>query len=107
MKTTGEPHHVDGSEDVLLTTIKFPVLCMGVERCLRDRKGSLAEPRAPAYMCRRLRIMVWWHQSSEEQDNVNKTQSKKQQQEGQPRLSEWASTYRGQHRGRATCGQPC
>jgi hypothetical protein len=34
MKTTGEPHHVDGSEDVLLTTIKFPVLRMGVERRL-------------------------------------------------------------------------
>jgi hypothetical protein len=81
-KTTSEPHHVDGSEDVLLTTIEFPVLRVGVERRLRDRKGSLAELRAPTYMCRRLCIMVWQHQSSKEQDNVNKTQSKKQQQEG-------------------------
>jgi hypothetical protein len=87
-KTTSEPHHVDGAEDVLLTTIEFPVLCMGVEHCLRDRKVSLAELRAPTYMCRRLWIVVWQHQSSEEQDNVNKTQSKKQQQEGRPRSSE-------------------
>jgi hypothetical protein len=33
-KTTGEPHHVDSSEDVLLTTIEFPVLHVGVEHCL-------------------------------------------------------------------------